>query len=221
MTAPGKIVLEAAVAESERPAIDAAAGQLAECLGAATGAPWSIEVRRCDGVAALATAGPPTVAVASLLPELERTGETIATTQARWRAALEALAGRGIPAIVCTIFRHVAPGAGAAPEGAAATRERIRRLDLAAAELSHDTGASVADLDRVLAHLGARPLATDYRLGGPYAAEVAGWTIVGAMLDGPLDAVAEPEVLQRAQAHQGPLWEVHRLVRRRLHRHAS
>ncbi len=214
-------MLDAAVAESERLAIDAAAGQLAECLGAATGAPWSIEVRRCHGVAALASAGPPTVAVASLLPEFERTGETIAMTQARWRDALSSLAARDIPAVICTIFRHVAPGPGVPPEAAAAKRERIRRLDLAAAELSHDTGASVADLDRVLAHLGARPLATDYRLGGPYAAEVAGWTIVGAMLDGPLDSVAEPEVLQRAQAHQGPLWEVHRLVQGRLSRRAS
>ena len=224
VSSTGRIVIDAAVAEGERPVIEAVEGQLAECLAAATGAPWSIETRLHDDVAALASAGAPAgapaVAIASLLPELPRTGESIAATQARWRDALSALAAHGRPAVICTIFRRVAQDPGVSHEAAAATRERIRRLDLAAAELSHDTGASVADVDRALAHVGARPLATDHRLGGPYAAEVAAWTIVDAMLDGPLDAVAEPEVLQRAQAHQGPLWEIDRLLHRRLRRHA-
>lgn len=219
MNATPGIVIDAAVADTERPAVTAVAEQLAECLAAASGHPWNVEARLRDGIAAIDPAGDATVAVASLLPELARSGEPLAAMQARWRAHLDALAQRGIPAVVCTIFRHVSPPQGGSREAAAATIERIRRLDILAAELSHDTGASVADVDRVLAHLGARQLATDHRLGGPIAAEAAAWTIVSALLDGPLDAVVGPDVLQRAQAFQGRLWEIDRLVNRRL-RHA-
>ncbi len=217
MNAAPAIAIDAAVADTERPALAAVAEQLAECLAAASGHPWSVYAHARDGLSAIDPAGGATVAVASLLPELARTDEPLAATQARWRAHLDALARHGIPAVVCTIFRRVEaapPGARAASE----TIERIRRLDLVAAELSHDTGASVADIDRVLAHLGARQLATDHRLGGALAAEVAAWTIVSALLDGPLDGVVDADVLQRAQAYQGPLWEIDRLVNRRLRR---
>ena len=218
MSTPSSIVIDAALADTETPVAAAVEEQLAECLAAASGHPWHVESRLRDGIAAIDPAGGASVAIASLLPELARAIEPIAETQARWRTHLDALARRGIPAVVCTIFRHVAPTQDGNRDAAAATIERIRRLDLVAAELSHDTGASVADVDRVLAHLGARQLASDHRLGGPLAAEVAAWTIVAALLDGPLDAVVDPDVLQRAQAFQGRLWEIDRFVNRRMRR---
>jgi len=212
------IVIDVAVADSERPAIAAMAEQLAECLGTASGRPWNVETRLRDGVEAIDSAGGATLAVASLLPELARTGEAYDALQARWRALLDALARRGVPAVICTIFRHVARPRDGSPDKAAETIERIRRLDLVAAELSHDTGASVADVDRALAHMGARQLSTDHRLGGPLAAEAAAWTIVAALLDGPLDQVVDPDVLQRAQSLQGTVWDVDRVVNRRIRR---
>lgn len=212
------IVIDVAVADSERPAIAAMTEQLAECLGAVSGQPWNVEARLRDGVEAIDPAGGATVAVASLLPELARAGESCDAMQARWRALLDALARHGVPAVICTIFRHVARPRDGSPDKAAETIERIRRLDLVAAELSHDTGASVADVDRALAHMGARQLSTDHRLGGPLAAEAAAWTIVAALLDGPLDQVVDPDVLQRAQSLHGALWDVDRIVNRRMRR---
>jgi hypothetical protein len=48
-----------------------------------------------------------------------------------------------------------------------AVLERIRRLNLMAAELSQATGANVIDIDGVLAFIGALPLGTDYLLASP------------------------------------------------------
>jgi hypothetical protein len=123
-----------------------------------------------------------------------------------------------VPAVfVCTIFRHVAAGAASqAPADGIRLVERIRRLNLLAAELSHDSGVGVLDLDRVLAHIGARELQSDYRLSGRIVAEVAGHAIVAGLLAVGLDDIVPPDVQQRAQQYQGNLWGIYAYVDRRL-----
>ncbi len=95
-------------------------------------------------------------------------------------------------------------------------RERIRRLNLFALELSHDTGVGIIDIDRALTHIGARQLGADYRLAGRIAAEVAAHTIVGSILLAGLDDAAAPEVLHGAAQFQGALWQIGTLLQRRL-----
>jgi hypothetical protein len=67
-------------------------------------------------------------------------------------------------------------------------------------ELSHDTGAAVADIDRILGYFGARQLQTDYRLGGRLGSELAGHTIVASILAAGLDDIIAPDVQERAQS---------------------
>jgi hypothetical protein len=217
MSASAPIIIEAVVDALERPALAAAGVQLGECLQAASGNAWPIELRVCPSMAAFGAAGRPTVAIVSLLPELARNDEPIAQTAARWKALLALLAGVVPTVLVCTIFRHVgrddAPGERAAH---APLLERIRKLDLFAAELSHDTGVGVIDIDRICAHIGARALQSDYRLAGRIAAEVAAHTIVAGMFATALADAIAPAVLQRAQEYQGNLQSIFAYVNRRL-----
>jgi hypothetical protein len=102
---------------------------------------------------------------------------------------------------LCNVFRHVS---GAVPHRyfgeTEQTGERIRKFNLMAAEVSHDTGACVIDLDRDLAHVGAGTLHTDYRLAGDLAATAGAHALVATVLWGGLDDIFSPEVQARARA---------------------
>jgi hypothetical protein len=108
---------------------------------------------------------------------------------------------------LCTLFRHVPPFSEA--EGGEARRlwlrQRIRRLNLLATDLSYSTGINIIDLDRTLAHLGAGPLQTDVRLGGERATAAAADTICGALLAAGLDDVVPEALLNRSQKLHGGL----------------
>lgn len=212
MTVPAPIVIEAEVAESERPFVLAGAQQLAETLAAATGGEWPIQLRYRDPGGVVATSAANTVVVLSLLPELDR-DEPLAATEARLGARLAHLVQGSPPVLVCTVFRHVAERRTAASQAMA---ERIRRLDRLAAELSADLGVGVVDIDRAFAHIGGRVLASDYRLNGRLAAEVAGHTLAWSLLSLGLDDIVPVEVLERAKAFLGSLREINTLVSRRL-----
>jgi hypothetical protein len=213
MSVAAPLLIEAVVHDVERPALVAASEQLEECLGTATDGAWPIRLSFRGSAAEVDGPSRPTIVVLSLLPEVAGNDEPLSRTEARWRERLASLAGAGIPCVlICTIFRHV-------PENERSlTIERIRRLNLLAAELSHDTGVGVADIDRVLAFLGGRALQTDYRLGGPMAAEVAAYTIVASILAAGLDDFIPPDVQDRARKYQGSIREIGALVRRRLKR---
>ena len=155
---------------------------------------------------------PRSVVVLSLIQEVDR-DEPFSATETRLRARLTELVGSGAPVLVCTVFRQVAERR--TPEGSGRL-ERIRRLNRLTAELSHDLGVTVVDIDRAFAHIGGRVLASDYRLGGRLAAEVAGHTLVWSLLSLGLDEVISPEVQERAMAFHGGLREINRLVSRRL-----
>ena len=151
-----------------------------------------------------------------------------ADIEARWRHRVDTLmAASAHPVFLCTILRHVARRPEATGEP---TRERIlkriRRLNLMIAELSQATGVGVIDIDRTLAHIGARALQTDYRLTGSMGAETAGRVIVSALLDTGLDDLVDLDRLNEARRldavfetpahardHGGVLGFLHRLRR--------
>jgi hypothetical protein len=217
------LLIQAVVDESERPALVAAQEQLDECVGAASGVAWSTRLLFSESVPAIDWSEPPGVVIASFLPVATRSEEPLQAVEARWRSDLDTLAARDVPAtFVCTVFRHVAHGpADGPPDARRPTVERIRRLNLLAAELSHDTGVSVIDIDRVFAHFGARALLTDYSLGGTVAAEVAAHTIVSSILDAGLDDFIPPNIQERARAILGDLAAVGALVTRQGERRKS
>jgi hypothetical protein len=142
--------------------------------------------------------GDAAIMVTSFLPELGEIKEPWPRTEQRLRTAYTALCQRGAPVFICTVLRHV--GGDEEPDAAAALRIRIRRLNLLAAEISHEAGAYVIDLDRVLADIGARRLQTDYRLAGNTAVEMAGHFIALTLIDNAFDAVVPFEVQDAAKS---------------------
>jgi len=212
MSTPAPIVIEAEVDVREQPLVVAAAHQLSEALHAAANVDWPIRLT-LHAPGELAGVAPCAVALLSLLAEAER-DDPLDATAARWRARTQTLVAGGAAVLIMTVFRAVPQWR--ADAAAAARLERIRRLDRLALDLSHDLGASVVDIDRAFAHIGARTMGTDYRLGGRIAAEVAAHAVVLCLLSLGLDEVIPPEVQERARAFHGPLSAINVLVQRRL-----
>ena len=114
----------------------------------------------------------PDAFVISALPRLEERATPLDAIAEQLRSDIGALIEREVIVFICSVFRACDdPG----------LLERIRRLDLQLAEISHETGAIVIDFDRVFAHEGARTLETDYRLHGARAAQLAGEAIVATL----------------------------------------
>ena len=217
MNSFGRIDIEAVVDEVEHPALVAAAEQLGECLSAASEHRREVRLTFAPSFSAIEGREPTSVVIASMFPEVAR-NESIARTDARWRKQLSSLPAVSAQSVfLCTVFRHVSPNAAKQPSDARpAITERIRRLNLLAADLSHDTGAGIIDIDRAFAHVGARALETDYRLSGAVAAEVAAHTIVWSLLSVGLDDLVAPAIQQRAMQFHGALWHIGGLLDRRL-----
>lgn len=198
------IVIAAVVDHCERPVLERAAARLQDALAAAGATRSVVRVTFVEALAATTSGEAPDFVVASLLPELWH-DEPVVDVDKRWRASLAALPGGGAPVLVCTIFRHVDPGL--PPVRREAMRERIRRLALAAVEISHDTGANVIDFDRTLSHVGGRTLQSDCRLHGDAAIEVAAGTVVRSILAIGQDDVIAPEIATLAEASVGQPWD--------------
>lgn len=203
----GPIVIAAVVDDREHPVLERAAHHLQSALVAAGRSSSDVRVAFFDTLEAAARGGTPGFIVASLLPELWH-DEPVPAVESRWRAALGALPSTWPPVLVCTIFRHVDPAL--PPDRREALRERIRRLALVAIEISHDTGANVIDLDRTLAHVGGRALASDCRLQGAAAVEVASRTVVRSLLALGQDDLIDADIATRAEAHVGLPWDLSR-----------
>jgi hypothetical protein len=210
------LAVDAAVADVERPVVAAFARQLGDCLAHASGDPWRVEPRIHDAVDALAPGDGGQIVVASLQIELPGDEEP-AFVMRRWGAKLAELTPRAAAVLLLTIVRRVDNALPARPNGEVPAIERIRRLDRCAIELSHASGAAVADLDRVFAYFGTRQLQCDHRLQGPVAAEVAAWTLLATLVSlGSLDDYAGPGATERARAWLGRLPELPRFVHGRL-----
>jgi len=192
------ISIAALVSEDERAAVELAANHIADSLTRAAGIPWTCHCTFRSDLEGLQDAGTATIVLTSLLRELGDAETPWPATEQRLRARYATLCAREHPVLLCTIFRHV--NADTDADVAAALRARIRRLDLLAAEISHETGAYVIDLDRVLADIGGRRLDTDYRLSGPGGSAVAAHTIALSIVGNALDAIVSFELSDAATA---------------------
>jgi hypothetical protein len=212
MSSSTAFCIEAVVDDAERPALVATSEQLTECLLAASGSRPEIRLEFANSLDhdRRASTGNHHRRIAAAGRYRD---EPIPSVEARWRRQLGTLTT--LPVFLCTVFRHVPRHGVDRPENRPAIIERIRRLNLLAVELSHDSGAAVIDIDRAFAHLGARVLAADYRLRGVVAAEVAAHTIAGSLLAVGLDDIVAAEVLERATQFQGAPWQIGDLLARR------
>jgi hypothetical protein len=137
------------------------------------------------------------VVVTSLLVQLAQLDVPWRDVERELRAYYAALGQGGDPILILTILRHVVAENG--NEGFDRIRLRLRQLNLLATELSREYGALVIDLDRILADIGARRLETDYRLGGPIAADVASKAVAIGIVANALDNFAAVEAQDAAR----------------------
>jgi hypothetical protein len=77
--------------------------------------------------------------------------------------------------------------------------ERIRSLNLLAAELSHDFDINIIDLDRSFAHFGGRSLGTDFNLRGDVAVFAAKHVITSTLFAAGLDGFYPRELQDAAK----------------------
>lgn len=187
MTEPITITLKAMVDRSEQTAVAQAATLLENSL-ITVGTPVTVQCQFENSLEALKGSGEPSVAIASLLPEVANYEKPWVGVAERLSDAYRKLADvdgvNPTTAFICTVFRRVP-----SDENDAQSRLiRIRRLNLLAAELSRQTGHYVIDLDRCLADVGALKVQTDYRLDGPFSAKVVAKEIALAVASTGLDA---------------------------------
>ena len=76
--------------------------------------------------------------------------------------------------------------------------ERIRRLNLLAAQLSHELNINIIDFDRSFAHHGGRELDVDFSLEGSAAALIARHVIISTFFAAGLDDFVSPELQEKA-----------------------
>jgi hypothetical protein len=201
MTEPRQIVLRAT--EDEGPVWAAVLSGLNDALQDASRFAM-VHATSCD------TAGrdDADIVCLSLLPDLFDTEEDWPETETRLRHAAAALRdgimARGVPVFVVTIFRHLTAKH-------SALLPRLRRLNLLAARLSQEFGIFVIDLDRVLAHRGARELDSDARLGSEAARRLATEVIVETLLSMGVDHLIDDAALQRALVFQQGQREIARM----------
>lgn len=196
--------------EAERPPFVAAAHQLSNCLSAASGADFRIQLSFSNALSPETLGKDSRIVIISLLSEIDSLQENFTDIAARRRQQISSLMNAAsCPIFLCTIFRHVPRGQSRQNEPSRFQKlERIRRLNLLMVELSQAAGIGVIDIDRVLAHFGARLLQTDYLLTGKIGAEAAAHAIVSTLLDSGLDEFVRLEWLEKAQNLHGDL---HRL----------
>jgi hypothetical protein len=214
MTTATPILIEARTDPAEQSAVIAGAEQLSEHLALAIGGqPWLVRLNFSAPGAPLSNDAPHVI-ITSMLPETARLTDPMAVVEARWRADLERLTRSGAVVFICTVFRRLPDRAKAGTPSP--LLERIRQLNRLTLELSQAYGVGVLDFDRDLAHVGARFMDTDYRLGGVLGAEVAGHTMAWGLLSFGLDEAVEPETQEKAKALLGGMQTINRLINRRL-----
>jgi hypothetical protein len=193
--APG-FEIQAVVTAAERMAIRHAAELLARSLTIASKTVWTLSFKFAETINDLEPSPGPSIVVTSLLDEAGRTDEPWSACETRLRRIYTALCGDPARSVyICTALRHVDPELPAHRD----ILVRIRRLNLLAMTLSNELGLLVADIDRDLAHAGARTLQTDYRLQGPYAAQFAAKSLAMTMLLIGLDDFAPFETQEAAR----------------------
>lgn len=211
MTAAQPVRILAIVDTCERPAVELGARLLDGYLARAGAEPLRPIAVTFAGIGEHAGATTPDIVIASLMTELDDPHAS-ARAPARWATHLGTLRAHGAPVFLCTIFRHVT-GRGSDLR-ADETLAAIRRLNLLAVELSHAHAAGVIDIDRSMAHFGARTLRSDFRLTGRGAEVVAGHAIAHALLGYGIDALGDPVTQDKARGLLGGLERVIELLQR-------
>lgn len=204
----------AAFAEAGRAMIISAAEQLSACMSGVAGSRWPVRLRfigRDDGAIPSGA-----VFLSSLIDDVS-SGDGLEQVEAKWRVRIARYRQAGHDRILlCSLFRHVAPG-----NGQADTVERIRRLNQLLILLSRDTGVEIADVDRLLALCGARLMGSDYRCTSQASARLAGQAITAAILDGELEGDLDGTIQQSAIAAHGGVRDIGRLLARHVEERAT
>jgi len=162
------MLIAATLTENEGSALMLAVEQMRRLFVRAGQSEWKIECELQGGMR-FDLDRKPAVYIVSLLTQLD-TDEPIDRLQGRLRTELGDVVAHQTAVYLCTLFRGC--------EDDAAKLERIRRLNLLTADLSHDLDVGVIDFDRQLADIGARSLESSYRLEGRAAREIAAYVIV-------------------------------------------
>jgi hypothetical protein len=189
---PGFEIHAVVTSEAERRAVRHATELLARSLSLASKTLWTLRFT----FAGPGPAAGPSIIITSLLHEAALTDEPWSACEARLRLLYQELCGDPARSVyICTLLRHIDP----ALAGREEILRRIRRLNLLAMNLSRELGLMVVDIDRDLAHAGARNLQTDYRLQGKYAALFAGKSMAMTMLLAGLDDFVPFETQEAAR----------------------
>jgi hypothetical protein len=196
-TRTASIPIFAAVTPDERDVVEAATKDIADALSQAAGQTWTCQ---CDFTLDLSAASEtPTkgVIITSLAVPLalEQPWEQV---EQRLRASYAVLCQNGVPVMICTVLRRVSVEGD--PAASARKLRRLRQLNSLATRLSHEYGAIVIDLDRIIADIGAHSLNTDYRLRGAAAVGVASNAIARSIVSNALDVFVSVEVQDAAYA---------------------
>jgi hypothetical protein len=190
-----QVPIAACVSETEQVALVSTGDLIAGALSEASGVSWECNPAFMPDLDALAASGEATIIVTSFLPELAALDIPWPQHEQRLRTSFASLCQGGRQVYICTILRHV----GENDPAGEARLIRLRRLNLLAAEISREFGASVIDLDRALAHVGARRLGTDYRLVGKAAVEMAAHFIAITLIDSAMDPFCSFEIQEAAK----------------------
>lgn len=213
MTAIEPIRIFAAVDQCEQRAIAIGAELLSRSFaGAMEGRSLPITMAIGLPLSAPKDDQPPHIIVTSMLNEVLGHFEDEKAVRERWCEYYGRLLEGTAEVFVCTVFRHV-PGRDPAA-GKDETLRRIRTLNLLAVQLSHSLGIRIADFNRVLAHFGARSLATDFRLSGDLATYVAGHTLASAILANGIDDLLDPQIQEQAREALGGLDDIPDQIRK-------
>lgn len=201
--------VDAFVTTGEQPMMIAAGEQLSEALRDDAERPWPVRLSFSSFDTEGAAPGP--IVVTSLLADAMSL-EPLATVEAVWRDRLaKGLAGADRIVVLCTVFRVVGDR-----QARPILIERIRRLNLLAAELSQAFNTYVVDLDRTLSFFGAATLQSDFRLVGHRAAEAAGHAVVTTLFAAGLGGLVPVERQAIGAKRHGGLHQLAAVVEPRL-----
>jgi hypothetical protein len=191
--------IEAALSEGEKRALINATVDLRRCLTEAGRSEFPTEARFLSRLSEIEPASAPRLVVTSLLPLMTEPEDPFAVVEQRLRESLSKLAFDGFSKVfVCTVFRRI--GHKNVLQNSKERRiERIRRLNLLAAQLSHELDINIIDFDRSFAHFGGRVLDVDFNLEGSAAVVAAKHVIISTFFAAGLDEFCSPELQDKAK----------------------
>jgi hypothetical protein len=191
--------IEAALVEGEKTALVSATFDLRRCLTEAGRGDFPIEARFLSKLSEIEPASAPRLVVTSLLLSMTEPEDPLVVVEQRLRESLSNLAFDGFSKVfVCTVFRRI--GHKSVLQNSGGRRiERIRRLNLLAAQLSHELDINIIDFDRSFAHFGGRVLDVDFSLEGSAAVLAAKHVIISTFFAAGLDDFCSPELQDKAK----------------------